>query len=47
MGQNSIPLLLRESLYLSDFHSDPDRILTCDLQNRNLTFYTAELPGPF
>ena len=24
---------------------DPDRILTCDLQNRNLTFYTAELRG--
>ncbi len=24
---------------------DPDRIQTCDLQNRNLTFYSAELRG--
>ena len=24
---------------------DPDRIQTCDFQNRNLTFYSAELRG--
>ncbi len=27
--------------------SDPDGILTHDLQNRNLTFYTAELRSLF
>lgn len=27
--------------------SDPGGILTHDLQNRNLTFYTAELRGHF
>ena len=29
------------------FNSDPDGILTHDLQNRNLTFYTAELRSLF
>lgn len=29
------------------FNSDPDRIQTCDLQNRNLTFYSAELRGHY
>ncbi len=26
--------------------SDPEGIQTPDFQNRNLTFYSAELPGP-
>ena len=26
---------------------DPDRIQTCDFQNRNLTFYSAELRGQY
>ncbi|MFM2291025.1 MAG: hypothetical protein RIS29_838 [Bacteroidota bacterium] len=30
-----------------DFFRDPEGILTPDLQNRNLTFYTAELRSRF
>lgn len=42
--------ICKKSLHINNIQAynslrDPDRIQTCDFQNRNLTFYSAELRG--
>lgn len=38
-----ISIIILKFSIMMDIHCDPVGILTQDLQNRNLTFYTAEL----